>query len=141
MTSPVCVDASLVMRLLVPDPLSRAATALWRSWADDGRELVAPALLCYEIANALHRMTRQQLLRPDTAQETLEAALALPITLVEAPELLVRAFTLARSLALPTAYDAHYLAVAESRQCELWTADARLVRAVGSTMPWVRLLT
>jgi predicted nucleic acid-binding protein len=114
---------------------------MWRSWADEGRELVAPTLLRYEITNALHRMARQQLLRPDTAREALQAALALPIRPVETPDLLVRAFTLAQDLALPAASDAHYLAVAESCQGELWTADTRLARAVGTTLPWVRLLS
>lgn len=141
MSSPVCVDASLVLRLLVADPLSEAASELFHGWADEGRELVAPALLHFEVTNALHRLARHGVLRPETARDVLQAGLALPIRLVQTPDLLVRAFTLAQTLALPAAYDAHYLAVAESCQCELWTADTRLQRAVGTALPWVRLLS
>jgi predicted nucleic acid-binding protein len=35
------------------------------------------------------------------------------------------------------AYDSFCLALAEAMQCELWTADRRLVNAVN--LPWVRL--
>ena len=35
------------------------------------------------------------------------------------------------------AYDAHYLALAESRQCECWTADERLWNTVKKDLPWV----
>jgi predicted nucleic acid-binding protein len=38
----------------------------------------------------------------------------------------------------PKAYDAQYLALADLLGCELWTADRRLVSAVGDKLPWVR---
>jgi predicted nucleic acid-binding protein len=38
----------------------------------------------------------------------------------------------------PKAYDAQYLALADLLGCELWTADRRLVNAVGGKLPWVR---
>jgi predicted nucleic acid-binding protein len=34
------------------------------------------------------------------------------------------------------AYDSFYLALAETLDCDLWTADRRLASAVG--LPWVR---
>jgi predicted nucleic acid-binding protein len=34
--------------------------------------------------------------------------------------------------------DASYLALAESVGCDLWTADGRLVRAVGAALPWLK---
>jgi predicted nucleic acid-binding protein len=36
------------------------------------------------------------------------------------------------------AYDSYYLALAESRACELWTADRRLFNA--ANVPWVHLV-
>ena len=47
---------------------------------------------------------------------------------------------LAQQYDRPTAYDASYLALAESAGCELWTADGRLVKAVGETLPWLKTL-
>ena len=34
------------------------------------------------------------------------------------------------------AYDSYYLALAEALECDLWTADRRLLNAVD--LPWVR---
>ena len=48
-----------------------------------------------------------------------------------------RAYEWALQLKRAASYDSSYLALAESLGCELWTADARLQRAVG--LPWVRL--
>jgi hypothetical protein len=47
---------------------------------------------------------------------------------------------LAHQFSLLATYDAHYLALAESHNCEFWTADTRLLRAVGDKLSWVRTL-
>jgi predicted nucleic acid-binding protein len=47
---------------------------------------------------------------------------------------------LADRFALPAAYDAHYLALADWLGGEFWTADRRLAKAVGEALPWVRLV-
>jgi predicted nucleic acid-binding protein len=46
----------------------------------------------------------------------------------------------AHRFGLPAAYDAHYLALAEREQCELWTADVRFLRAINGKLPWVHSL-
>ena len=50
----------------------------------------------------------------------------------------LRALEIMQRFALPSAYDAHYLALAEARQCECWTADERLWNAVRNALSWVR---
>ena len=47
---------------------------------------------------------------------------------------------LAWELHQPAAYDAHYLALAEILDCEMWTADDRFFRAASSTSGRVRRL-
>ena len=42
----------------------------------------------------------------------------------------LRALEIMQQFSLPSAYDAHYLALAESRHCECWTADERLWNTV-----------
>ena len=37
-------------------------------------------------------------------------------------------------------YDAHYLALAERLQVELWTADRRLFNSVSKSLSWVKLI-
>jgi predicted nucleic acid-binding protein len=89
------------------------------------------------VSNALHRYVVHGELLPEEALEGLEAALDLGITLYGDRELHKRALRLAERLSLPAAYDAHYLALAETLGAEFWTADRRLIDAVGAALPWV----
>lgn len=135
--SPVCVDASLVARLLIPYDDKDAIHDLWVSWMKERRLLVAPSLLAYEITNVLHRYTAYGELSPEEADKALEIVTKLGIELHDGIELHRQALLLARRLSLPAAYDAHYLALAERLGAEFWTADQKLVQATGNVFPWV----
>lgn len=50
------------------------------------------------------------------------------------------ALALANQFNLSATYDAHYLALAERKGCEYWTADERLWNVVKTQLPWVRWL-
>ena len=135
----VCVDASLVLRLFL-GPDDAQAWERWDHWTAEGRSIHAPALLGYEVANALHRYHRAGFLSAASRDVVLDAILALPVRLETGAGLHQRALALASDLALPAAYDAHYLALARSLDAELWTADARLARQVGDRPPRVMVL-
>jgi len=137
-SSAACVDASLVVRLLL-GPQSQEIRSLWEQWDLEHRDLVAPALIHYEVSNALYRYERHGSLSAETVAEALDAALGLPIRLYSDSALHLRAVEMARQFALPAAYDAHYLALAERLGTELWTCDARLVNKVGPDLSWLRL--
>jgi len=134
-----CVDASLVVRLVV-DPNDLAVHTLWDGWERDGQSIAAPTLLFYEVSNALHRYRRADMLSGAAVRMGLQAALALPVRLYGEAELHRRALDLADRLGLPAAYDAHYLALAEWLGGSFWTADARLGRAVEGTLPWIHVV-
>jgi predicted nucleic acid-binding protein len=135
----ICVDANLVTRLvLAPD--DQPVQQLWQQWQLDKRQLAAPTLLRYEVTNALYHYQKQGLLSEEIVRIGLNAALTLPIQLHGETDLYRRALALAERFALPAAYDAHYLAVAEQLDAELWTADRRLARAVESALSWVHLV-
>jgi predicted nucleic acid-binding protein len=51
-----------------------------------------------------------------------------------------RAWQLATEFGRPTAYDTHYLALAEHLGCPFWTADQRLFNAVSDKLEWVHFL-
>jgi predicted nucleic acid-binding protein len=132
----LCIDANLVIRL-VADPKDDTVWRLWEQWNAEGRQLAAPTLLYYEVTNALYRYQQHGLLSASAVRLAHRAALSLPISLYGDADLHRRALELAERLALPAAYDAHYLALAEALQAELWTADRRLVKVVQSALPWV----
>lgn len=138
--SPICVDASFVVGLLTPEPWSAQALALWERWVRAGVPVVAPVLLRYELTSALRRKVARGLLAQEDALRALREGLALGIEFHDDPKLSLRAFALAAQFGWAATYDAHYLALAEALNAELWTADERLVRTVRSTFPFVHHL-
>lgn len=136
-SSMICVDANLVVRLVLSGTYDSPIVSLWQKWHEDRYSIVAPTLLYYEVSNALRRYVVHGEILPDEALEGLEAALDLDIALYGDRGLHKRALQLAERLLLPAAYDAHYLALAETLGAEFWTADRRLVDAVGAALPWV----
>ena len=136
-SSTVCVDANIVIQRVV----SNAAEDLWETWAQSGVRLIAPTLLYYEVTNGLYRYLKAGFFSLETVEKTLRAAIALPIELIGEAELHQRAKDLATKYNLPATYDAHYLALAERLEVELWTSDARLFNAIQPFgVDWVKLV-
>ncbi|MBI4234324.1 MAG: type II toxin-antitoxin system VapC family toxin [Chloroflexi bacterium] len=126
----VVVDASLAVKWLVSEVHSEKAYALARSWAQAGMQPVAPYLMPVEVANALHRRVARKEVSATAAVRLLDGLLASGIELREPGSIHIRAIELATQLRQDAAYDAHYLALAETLNCDLWTADERFYRAV-----------
>lgn len=135
----ICVDASVVIRLVV-DGTEGPAAALWDKWLSEREELAAPALLGYEVTNALHRYRVAGHMKALQCAAALEAALGLGVVLHDGPDLHRRALALAARLQRPSTYDTHYLAVAEKLGAPFWTADRRLYNAVRETLNWIHML-
>jgi predicted nucleic acid-binding protein len=137
----ICIDASLAVKWLLREDWTDEARALLRASVNADREIVAPPLLPMEVTNTLRqRMRTMNGLSIDEALLLLEEFLDLPVVLRNPEGLNRRALILADVFRLPAVYDAHYLALAEQLDCELWTADRRLVRAVAPAMPLVRFI-
>jgi predicted nucleic acid-binding protein len=139
MLPPVCVDASVVVRLLVPAPGSEAVAALWSEWTATRRRIVTSGLVGYEVTNALLRYEVLGALSSDDVNDALSIFASLNLVQVDDPVLHAEALKLARTHGLKAAYDAHYLATARRFAADLFTADARLARAVD--LPFVKLVS
>jgi predicted nucleic acid-binding protein len=128
------VDASVALKwFLWDEPHSDRALAI----VQKGGALIAPDLLVAEVCNAAWRSAR--LGRISQAQVVAIAAV-LPHffeALVRASDLAPPAAAIAGQLDQPF-YDCLYLALAESEQTSLVTADMRLLNKLRST-PWARL--
>ena len=136
----VVVDASVAFKWLVEEEHSDRATALTRLWDDQGTRLAAPPLLPFEVANALHRRVVRGELSVEVAGELMQDLTSVGIALHETSNLHSRALELAVQLNQGAVYDAHYLALAESLGCDLWTADQRFYRAAragADTVHWI----
>ncbi len=71
-------------------------------------------------------MVRHAVIDKHVAEKALRAMTALPITIHEEDLFHRRALDAAVRLNVKSAYDAHYLALVEYLECDLWTADKRL---------------
>ena len=126
----VVIDASLAVKLIFNEEHSDEAKALTRSWADSEIVPIAPHLFPFEIANAIHKRVARGETNLRTAAGLFRAVMAYVFELRAGPYLHERAIQLASQLNQGAVYDAHYLALAEALNCELWTADRRFTRAV-----------
>lgn len=135
----ICVDASLVVRL-VADPNDQLVRSQWEQWESDGLRFAAPALIYFEVTNAIYQYQRHGLLSAKSVQLALEAALTLPIRIQWDSDLHRNALSLSQHYSLAATYAAHYLALAELLVADFWTMDRRLFEAVGTDLLWVKLL-
>lgn len=140
MSRQICVDASFALKLVLDEPGSEQVAALWAAWTAEGAALIAPCHLAFEVTSVIRNHVYRREISAEVGQQAFEAFLTQEIELRHPGDLEVRAWELAARFNRPTAYDASYLALAESAGCELWTADGRLIKAVAGALPWVRTL-
>jgi predicted nucleic acid-binding protein len=125
----VIVDANLVAALALPLPYSEQASNKMATWKRTGVELHAPLLLEYELASIVRKAVVVEWMTTGAAVEALHGFSALNIHLWSPTAALDEsALRWAERLGQSKAYDAHYLALAEELQAELWTADRRMAR-------------
>src|SRR5690554_3778 len=89
-------------------------------------ELHAPHLIDYEFVSAVRRLSAGGILPPNIAREALELWRALDIRRHPAAATMQRTWDLRANL---SAYDAAYVALAETMDAPLLTADKRMGRA------------
>lgn len=137
----VCVDASLAIKVVVTEAESDKADALFNQWSNEGKQLIAPAFFDVETDSILRQKV---VLRQELTLEQAEAAFAklqaLPIQEISVPGQRQRAWEIATAFGFATVYDATYLALAELRGCEFWTADERLFNQVKGKLTFVTWL-
>ena len=139
----VVVDTSIVIKWVIDEADSDIAQALLAEWVNERIVVLAPPLLAYEVANTLYQQVRRGGMSLERAREALTEVARVGIVFDFPPEIAFssQAMELAQHFSLPATYDAQYLALAQRRGCELWTADTRLWRAVSGKLDGVRLMS
>lgn len=140
MTSQICVDAGILLKLLLNEPDSHRAEALWQSWVHEGIQPVAPQLFPFEVTAVIRKLTHRGILEAALAEKVLKKALEFDVSLQAFDGIHERAWQLATDFNRPTAYDTHYLALAEHLDCAFWTADQKLFNEVSQKLDWVHWL-
>ena len=134
----VVVDASLAFKWLVREEHTDKALAILREWHDEEVTPAAPHLLPFEVSNALHKRVTRGELSIEGAADLIGNLLTSQIELHQPWNLHGKALEIASRFGHASAYDAHYLALAESLDCELWTADEKFYRFIGEDDRHVR---
>jgi predicted nucleic acid-binding protein len=132
----VCLDASLVVILLLPDERREFVRALWARWQAEGAILLGPPLLFAEVPSVLREAVFFGRLSQEEGEEAFETFCAMGIAVSRRPDLHRLAWELAKQHRRPRVYDSFYLAAAQAEGCDLWTGDRRLANAV--RLPWVK---
>lgn len=138
MNSLVCVDASLIVRMLVPGPYSPNALVLLSKWSQKQTSLIAPALLAFEVVSVLRLYVYQKKLTAEEGEAALEQFMQMGIRLSHRRGIYPLAWDLTQKFKRPRAYDTSYLALAQMNDCEFWTADKKLYSVVKQDLPWVQ---
>lgn len=126
----VIPDSNIVVALVITLPYSEAAIHKIQQWQQQKAELVVPTLWSYEVVSTLRKAVASGRTSVDTATANLQDILSMPILQIPPSQALhQRALDWAALLNQVVAYDAAYLALAESEGAEFWTADRRLANA------------
>jgi len=133
----VVVDASVVLKWQLDDEeyIPQATTLRNDFYAQGAIKAIAPYLLIYEVVNGILTATRRKRLASHKAPEVMDNFMKLGVELKEVESKRVLELALEHNL---SAYDAAYLALAESERCELWTGDRPFYQAAKATLPWVK---
>jgi predicted nucleic acid-binding protein len=127
------IDANVLIKLYVPEVLSRKADSLFRDAENRRVELIAPDLIYPEAGNILWKKQRlKELSRPDVKEIT-DALLSLPLVVEPVKLLLPLAVDIATGYNI-TVYDAAYVALATVYKTALVTADIKLVDNLSKTI-------
>ncbi|BCV20387.1 type II toxin-antitoxin system VapC family toxin [Moorella sp. Hama-1] len=143
----VCLDSSVLLKLLTWEDGSEAAAELMERIVESGQVVILPAFAWAEVGSVLRKKARKKEITHEEAGEAWHLFCQLKIiSYLESEKIAGASWEIAVKENLPTLYDAAYLAVAESAAqdcggtCEFWTADERMVNALGGKKKYVKLL-
>ena len=130
MSTPLVVDASVGVQIVLDEPASEAVEALLIG-SDDWHPLIAPSILVSEAAAAITKKVRRKEIGAISAREAFRTWAELVdrglFALTPANDLLEGAFELSLKLHHPLR-DCLYLALAQSRKAAVATRDSILAR-------------
>ena len=140
MNDKVCIDASLALTWLLAVEQNEIANALRRKWDEYGVEIISAPLFHAEVTSVLREQVYFKRLPPEEGEEAFSTYLEMGVKSIDSLETQKKAWELAKRLNLSRTYDMQYLAVAELKECELWTNDKRFINSLQgrvSRVKWV----
>lgn len=137
MNKTIIIDASVVAKWLLPDENDPFADTIKNAFINREITVAVPTLIFYEINNLLKSAAISKRISVLDAIDFYDNFLDLDFTIHWSKDLLKNSLHKALNLNI-SAYDASYIALAQSLQTSLFTADEKLVKKVHSK--WVKSL-
>ncbi len=138
MADNVCIDASLALTWLLPQEQNETTDSLILQWHIKGIELITAPLFHAELSSVIREQVYFKKLYPEEGERLFSLYLQLEVNTIQEPEIYKLAWELTKRFDLPRTYDMQYLAVAELKDCELWTNDRKLINSLQGKIPRLR---
>jgi predicted nucleic acid-binding protein len=138
--SAIVVDASYLVRLLLPWEHNTTFLDRFTKWRQDRLDICAPDLLVTEVTSVIRQAVYRHWITETEGQVAIEDLFRLDVRIVPSDQgLCSSALAWAGRLGQSKAYDGFYLALAERLAGNLWTADERLFNTVTQIgVSWVQ---
>ena len=133
------IDASVLIKVFLPEEGSEIATALIQRSEGNPTVHAVPDLAYLECANILWKWVRRGMLSAELARQSGLDLRVLPLQVWPSQDLIAPALEIALSHDV-TVYDAAYLALAQALNIPFITADEALVRKIGGPNEQIRPL-
>ncbi len=138
--SRVAIDASFLLKLLLPEDKSNEVEEQWKKWIEDSLEVIAPTLIIFEVSSVLRNKVYRGILIEDDAREIINQLKYFDITLIYTEDLLDIAWEFSSILETPVLYDCFYIALSKFLKIPLWTADKKLYNSAKRKFPFINLI-
>lgn len=138
MNSKVCIDASFLLKLVLPEDYSEKVHLIWTKWINKTKIVCAPYLLIYETHSVIRNKVYRKELTLDEGIAASDVLVDQEIIFYHSPMTAKVAWDFAKKYNRPTLYDSFYLSVAKELKSEFWTADKKLVKSLNNEIPWVK---
>lgn len=135
------MDASTAAASVLADgPHHESARLLIAGLSARHIRFIAPPLFESEADSVIRRRVHIGTLASETGTAAQALMDAFPVEIIQDPGGRLLARQLAERHNLVRVYDATYAALAQRRQCDLWTADERFYNSVRNALPFVRFV-
>lgn len=134
----VCIDASVVVKWFIFEDYRDESLALLDECDALGIPTIAPDHIYTEVTSTFRGLVHRRIITSESGDEAVSMLMRAQIVRFDTVDLLNDAWRIAKLYNLSTMYDAYYLALADLRGCDFWTADQRLINSIRGDLPFVR---
>ena len=134
----ICVDANIAAKWIFREENTPLALRLYNDSIANQIDVIEPPHFTVEVVNVIRRRVARAMITAAEGENYLRQFLRFTVSVASPPGIYEQALRRAQELNHPSAYDAHYIALAHIAGCDFWTADKRLLNALDGRLPFVR---